>query len=806
MADALPVGLFADFDLAAWAASPWGITLLAVVGFFLLCWLFPYYAMRSFLWLVSHTLYRVRVLGGENVPATGGALLVCNHVSYIDWILLLAAQRRFIRFVVFAGFTRAWGIRHILRWAGVIPIDGSAGPRGIVKSLRAASEALARGELVCIFAEGRLTRTGFMLPFARGFEQIVKNVKSMSAEKGTAEKGTVPLNTGGQSPFPQSPFPPPIIPVCLDQVWGSIFSMYGGHIFWKLPQEVPYHVTVAFGKPLPPETRAADVRQAVQKLSADCAIARTPRRRPVHRQFVRVAARHPFRACLVDSSAKGQDLSYGKTLAGAICLANALRPLLGDDRMVGVWLPPGIGGALTNIAIALLGKTSVNLNYSATAEVVQAGVRQCGARHVITANRFVSRIKLDPGPEVEPVYLEDVMPKITKSQQMWTFLKVLLLPGWWLEHVTLGLGGNKIDDLATLIFSSGSTGDPKGVMLSHGNIAANIESMVQAAGLTKSDRLLCVLPFFHSFGYTVTLWAPLQIGASSVYHADPRAAREIGELSRTHACTIFLTTPTFLRFCLKKCEENDFRTIRILITGAEKLPQPLALDFQKRFGVLPHEGYGCTELSPVAAACMPDKDVDGYKQIGNKPGTVGQPVPGVAARTVNPDSMETLPVGEEGLLLIYGANVMVGYLGKPEMTAQVVRDGWYVTGDMAKIDDDGFATLTGRLSRFAKVGGEMVPLEKIEDELHDVLQTSERVGAVTCVPDEARGERLVVLYVAQPGLEIGSWVKKLGGRGLPNLWVPAERDFYPVPELPVLGSGKVNLKRVKEMALELAKR
>ncbi len=720
MADARPACLFADFDLAAWAASPLGITILSIVSVLLLAWLFPWTIFRIFFWFITHTLYRVRVLGRENVPATGGALLVCNHVSYIDWLLLLTSQRRRIRFVVFAAFTRAWGIRHILRWGGVIPIDGAGGPRGIVKSLRTASEALARGELVCIFAEGGLTHTGFMLPFARGFEQIVKHVKA------------------------------PIIPVCLDQVWGSIFSWYGRHVFWKMPQELPYNVTVAFGKPLAPETRAAEVRQAVQKLSADCAIDRTVRRKPVHRRFVRVAARHPFRSCIMDSSAKGQELNYGKALAGAMCLADALKPLLGDERMVGVWLPPGAGGALVNIAIALLGKTSVNLNYSATAEVVQAGLRQCEAKHVITAKRFDSRVKLNPGPGVEPIFLEDVMPKITKGQKIRAFLKVLLLPGWWLERVTLGLGGHTVNDLATIIFSSGSTGDPKGVMLTHGNVAANVESMIQAAGLTKADRLLGVLPLFHSFGYTVTLWTPLQIGASAVYHADPRTAREIGELSRTWKCTIFLTTPTFLRFCLKKCEENDFRTIRILITGAEKLPQPLAQDFEKRFGVLPHEGYGCTELSPVAAANLPDVDVDGHKQICNKPGSIGQPLPGIAARTVNPDTMESLPNGEEGLLLIFGANVMKGYLGKPELTAQVVRDGWYVTGDMAKIDDDGFVTLTGRLSRFAKVGGEMVPLEKIEDELHDVLQTSERIGAVTCVPDEARGERLVVLYVRRP--------------------------------------------------------
>lgn len=319
-----------------------------------------------------------------------------------------------------------------------------------------------------------------------------------------------------------------------------------------------------------------------------------------------------------------------------------------------------------------------------------------------------------------------------------------------------------------------------------------------------------MLPFFHSFGYTVTLWAPLQVGASMVYHADPRQAKEIGELCRKHRCTLFLSTATFLRFCMRKCEPEDFKTLRLLMCGAEKLPQTLAQDFEKKFGVLPMEGYGCTELSPVAAANVPDKVIAGFRQICNKPGTVGQPVPGVAARTVDPETMETLPVGTEGLLLIYGANVMKGYLGKPEQTAKVVRDGWYVTGDMAKIDAEGFVTLTGRLSRFAKIGGEMAPLEKIEEELHEVLGTSERVGAVTCVPDESRGERLVVLYLEQPlrqlGFDVPKWWQGMNGRGLPNLWVPGQRDFYAVPEMPLLGSGKLDLKGLKDKAMELAKK
>lgn len=774
MAERLP-GVHSLWGLGAgtdWFSSP--TSYLIGAGVLALLWIvaglrWPRLLLRPILWLLTRTVYRVRVYGPEHVPEKGAALLVCNHVSYIDWLLLLAAQKRFVRFVIWAPYTHMPVLRHFLRWAGVIGIDGAGGPRAIVASLRKAGEALARGDLVCVFAEGHITRTGFLLPFHRGLEQIVKHA------------------------------PAPIIPVCLDHVWGSIFSYRGGRALWKWPQELPYPVSVAFGAPLPATTKAAEVRQAIQKLSADCAIARGRYRRAVHRQFVRVAARHPFRWCLFDS-ATGQKLRYGQALAGAMLLAERIRPLVGDDRMVGVWLPSSAGGALANVALALLGKTSVNLNYTAGPDSLRSAIRQCGLHKILTSHTFLHRIKLDPGPGVEFVFLEDFRKLITRWQKLAAYLKVLVLPGWLLDRL-LGLGRTRLEDTITVIFSSGSTGEPKGVMLTHGNVAANAESMIQAIDLRKEDRALGVLPFFHSFGYTVTLWAPLQVGASAVYHVDPRQAKEIGELCRTHRCTVYLSTPTFLRFCLRRCDKGDFATVRLLEVGAEKLPQTLAHEFNEKFGVLPLEAYGCTELSPGAAANVPDRQGRGSVHVGNKPGTIGQPLPGVAARIVDPDSFQPLPSGQEGLLLIYGANVMAGYLGKPELTAQVIRDGWYVTGDMARIDEDGFITLTGRLSRFAKVGGEMIPLERIEEELHGVLGTNDRVCAVAAVPDERRGERVVVLHLELNGTSVADLRRKLTERGLPNLWVPGERDFFQVPELPLLGSGKVDLKRINDIAL-----
>jgi acyl-[acyl-carrier-protein]-phospholipid O-acyltransferase/long-chain-fatty-acid--[acyl-carrier-protein] ligase len=771
----LPVGCLALLDgmgeVPAWAWLVLAAVLLP------LAWLTRYVLfVRLPLWLWGHALYRIRYFGLNNVPATGPALLVANHVSHIDALLIQSALGRPVRFLIWAPYARLPGLRWVFWLARVIPVDSGAGPRAIIGALRTAAEALDRGELVCIFAEGGITRTGFLLPFHRGLEQIVKRS------------------------------PAPIIPVCLDHVWGSIFSYQSGRFFWKLPRRVPYPVRVNFGTPLPPTATAFEVRQAIQQLSADSAVRRAAERLPVHRQFVRVAVRHPLRSCIVDpTSPMKAHYRYGEVLAGAKIIVRLLRPVLAGDRMVGVWLPPSAGAAVTNIGLALLGKTVVNLNYTSSVELVQAAVRQCGIRRVLTSRLFTDKVPLDAGPGVEVVYLDDYRGRITRWLRLRSLLSVLLLPGFVQERWLLGLGRHTVDDLATVIFSSGSTGEPKGVMLTHGNIAANAESMAQAIDPGPKDRLMGILPFFHSFGYTVTLWVPLQVGASVVYHPNPLQAREIGDLCRKWQATILLSTPTFLRSYLKRCESGDFASLRLLICGAEKLPAALAEEFRQKFGVLPLEGYGCTELSPVAASNVPDWQRGPVRQVGHKPGTIGLPLPGVAACIADRKTLAPLPPGREGLLLMRGANVMKGYLGREDLTRQKIVAGWYVTGDLATVDEDGFLSITGREERFAKVGGEMVPLERVEEELHQILQTNERTVVVTAIPDERKGERLVVLHLPLNGTSALQLWQGLSGRGLPNLYLPSPRDFYQVPELPVLGTGKLDLKRCKEKAMELAR-
>ncbi len=728
--------------------------------------------LRGLVWLLLRAFYRIRVVGRGNIPKRGPALLVCNHVSWLDGLFVVLSLRRRVRFLVWAPFAQVPVLRFFLRLGRAIPIAADAGPRAIVSALREASEALGRGELIGIFAEGGITRTGFLLPFHRGFEQILKKT------------------------------PVPIIPTCLDRLWGSIFSHQGGRLFWKWPRQFRYPVTLAFGEPLPAQTPAWEVRQAVQLLLAQCFQLRRHAHKPVHRQFVRMACRHPLRPCIINLVPQQQELNYGKALTGALLLSRKLRARLGDEPMAGLLLPTTAGGALANIAVAFLGKTAVNLNYTASREAILSSIKQCNIRHVISAKAFRDKLHLDL-PGVEWIHLEDVAAQIGKFRKTLTYLSVLLLPGWVMERWVLKLGAHRTDDLATVIFSSGTTGDPKGVMLSQHNIVSNIESMSQAIDVMPSDRLLAVLPFFHSFGYTVTLWLPLLCGASVVYYPDPRQAKEIGEACVRHRCTMFLSTPTFLRFIIRRCQPDDFRSLRLLIAGAEKLPRAVAEEFQKKFELVPLEGYGCTELSPCVSTNVPDWEQNGHKQIGHKPGSIGQPVPGVAVKIVDRDTFAPLPAEQEGLLLVYGPNVMVGYLNRPEATRDAIRDGWYVTGDIARIDPEGFITITDRMSRFSKIAGEMVPHQRIEEEIQKIVQTTDRVCAVTGVPDERRGERLVVLHTPLNGVSVQELQRQLDECGLPNLWLPDGRSYFEIAEIPVLGSGKLDQQRVKKLALEL---
>jgi acyl-[acyl-carrier-protein]-phospholipid O-acyltransferase/long-chain-fatty-acid--[acyl-carrier-protein] ligase len=718
---------------------------------------------------LTRLFYGIRVEGANHLPASGGALLVSNHLSMVDAFILGAASGRFVRFMMYQRTYEKPLVKPLARLLGIIPISSEQRPRALIQSLRAAADAIRQGDLVCIFAEGQVTRIGQMLPFRRGFERIMKDLDA------------------------------PVIPVALEGVWGSIFSFEQHRFVWKWPKRIPYPVTVMYGPPMASDVTPVEVRTVVQELTTRAWTYRKELMQPLARAFVRTARRHPFRFAMADP--KTPRLNFLNALARTVYLARRLQPLWQGQDQVGILLPPSIAGALVNFAALLMGKVPVNLNYTVSTEVLASCVRQCGIQTVLTAQVFLDKVKLQlPVPVLR---LEEVAARPRLSERFVALALASLAPVRWLER---WLGCSRrvgMDDLATIIFSSGSTGEPKGVMLSHFNIAANVAQLDQVFGLGRSDCFLGILPFFHSFGFTATLCLTATLGAGVAYHPTPLDSEAVGRLVRDYQVTFLLTTPTFLQLYLRGCAPEDFGSLRVVMAGAEKLPERLAQAFEEKFGIRPLEGYGCTECAPAVAVNTHDFRAAGFRQVGGKRGKIGHPLPGVGVRIVDPVTLDPLPVGQPGLMLVRGPNVMQGYLGRLDKTAEVLRDGWYVTGDIATMDEDGFLQITDRLSRFSKIGGEMVPHVKVEEQLDELANSLERQFVVTGVGDEKKGERLVVLHCL-PESGLRTVLDKLPQLDLPNLWIPKANQFFHVDAIPQLGSGKLDLRKVRELATQLS--
>ena len=733
--------------------------------------LLPDSLLRFVMWCVTNTIYRIRVVGRDHIPEKGGALFVCNHVSYVDALLLAAATDRSVRFMMFKDIYEKPWVKPFAKIMRVIPVSSDQRPRELLQSLQTASDAIRAGEVVCIFAEGQITRIGQLLPFRRGMERIMKDVDA------------------------------PVIPVALDGVLGGPLSFHRGKLIHLFTAHCPHRVTVSFGKALPATATPFAVREAVQELQANAWQLRREKMQPLHRNLILMAHEHPHRFAMAD--AQTPKVTFGTTLVKTIFLARRLKKLWRGQKMVGVFVPPSVPGALVNYAAFLCGKVPVNLNYTLTESTLAVCVKQCEMKTVVTSRKFLEKLKLTPPGEL--IYLEDLAAKPTLSEKLTAYLLAKLAPAALLEKL-FGSAHVEMDDLATIIFSSGSTGEPKGVMLSQFNLLANIEQCAEVIALDETQRLLGILPFFHSFGFTVTLALPIVLGTGVVYYPNPLDSKAIGATVREHKVTVMLATATFLQIYLRGVNPEDFGSLKLIVTGAEKLPERLAAAFEERFGIRPLEGYGCTECAPAVAVNTWDYRAAGFYQVGGKHGKIGQPVPGMCVRIVdadNPWGGKILPHGEAGMLLVRGPNIMLGYLGQPEKTADVLRDGWYCTGDIALLDEDGFLQITGRLNRFSKIGGEMVPHLKIEERLQELAGVAEVAFVVLGVPDEKKGERLVVLHKL-PEADIPALLEKFAACDLPNLWKPKTDAFYRVEHFPMLGTGKLDLRGVKELAVKLA--
>ncbi|HBO39031.1 MAG TPA: acyl-[ACP]--phospholipid O-acyltransferase [Pasteurellaceae bacterium] len=760
------------------SVSTTGLFLLASV----VCLLGSVYAMfqlphlftRLLLLPILKTNYRFHVDGLQNLPQSGGVLMLGNHISWIDWLVLQAASPRAIKFVMYRPIYNKWYLTWFLKIFKVIPI-GSGSSRESIQTIR---EYLANGEVVALFPEGHISYNGQINEFQKGFEHVIKDLENVT-----------------------------VLPFYLRGLWGSSFSRADSYYKSLTKKDGRREILVAFGKPIEGFIDAATMKQKVLELSFAAWERFINKRKPFTHYWLNMAKSNLFKDCIVD--AQGTNLSNLKFIAAVLMFAKHLTKKLGDEKQVGVLLPSSAAGAIVNMALFVLGKVPVNLNYTLSPEVMQKALDKASIRHVISAKSFIDKLNAKGFDFAEvlsgkTLFAEDIGKAITKGEKTRAFLTALLAPAWLLKLCYFK--PVLLEDTATILFSSGSEGDPKGIELSHKNLLTNIKQVSELLNFQKDDVILNSLPIFHSFGLTVTTLLPLCEGIKMVSVADPTDGVTIGKMSVRHNVSILFGTSTFFRLYTrnKKLHPLMFQNVRMVIAGAEKLKADVKEAFRLKFGLEIHEGYGTTETAPVAAVNMPNiLEKEGLKELSfSKAGSVGMPLPGTVIKIVNPDTLEELNMGEDGLILIGGGQVMKGYLNDPEKTAEVITelDGvrYYKTGDKGHIDENGFVTIVDRYSRFAKVGGEMISLGSVEENLAQVF-SDESVFVAVAVNDEKKGESIVLLIKSELGEnEINERIKSLN---IPPIMLPSH--VFPVDDIPMLGSGKVDFKGAKSLALEL---
>lgn len=722
--------------------------------------------------VIARVLYRVRTSGAGNLPATGGVLLIANHISYVDVVVLQLACPRPIRYVGHWGLRRHWFFAWCFHLSGAIPISS----KHPLDGMRAAVRALKAGEVVCLCPEGHISRTGQLMEIKPGFETMARQANV------------------------------PVIAAAIDGLWGSVFSFAGNKYLWKSPRLMPTHVFIAFGRPVPAaEASTTWARRELLDLGSRAFEERPVLHRHLGRESVRTLTKHPQRILVVDRTVGRRELKGGQLYAAAAALSRRIRRTVPEQR-VGVVLPPGVGTFIANLAIMAAGKVPVNLNFTAGRAALEVSLKIGGIATVITADAVRARLPSFPWPE----HTLDLKAELEACGGRRALLP-WLLAAWLLPNqvcatlLGLPLHGDRRE--ASVLFTSGSSGEPKGVVLTHRNIIANCEQISSLSILPENCRLLASLPVFHSFGCTVTLWYPMLRGCRVVTVPSPLDTRKIVEAIRDEEATVMLGAPTFIRPMLKKAQPAELRSLDLVVTGAEKLPDDLYHAFLATFHLEILQGYGLTETSPATNINQPNPPIvtsTGEPQSGKRLGAVGRMMPGMTARIADPETGRELAPTETGVVLFRGANVFENYLNEPEKTRAAFRDGWFVTGDLGRFDHEGFLFIEGRLSRFSKIGGEMVPHGTVEQKIIALFNLDPEAGhliAVVGVPDPSKGEALVLLTALDFATDTVR--EKLLGVGLPSLWVP--RIVLRVEKIPVLGSGKLDIKGCREMALEALK-
>lgn len=694
-----------------------------------------------------------------------------NHASWIDWAIIQVASPRPVRFVMERSIYERWYLKPLLNLFGAIPISKGASKA----ALEQVSELLNAGEVVCLFPEGIITRTGHMNEFKRGYERAAENAKGV------------------------------ILPFYLHGLWGSRFARSSDKLKTTRRAGGKLDIVVSFGEQLPMSTKADELKRIVFDLSITSWEQYSQTLPSLPSAWIDTVKRHGKQR--IASDATSGELTANKVLTGTVCFSRLIQRE-SPEQNVGLLLPPSNAAAIANMAVLLRGKTVVNLNYTASEDALLSAIEQAQIKSIYTSRKFISKLKTR-GIDLDEVltqckvlYMEDLKEQISTPIKLLTLLAVKCLPALLLRKMFC----KKVDveSTAAILFSSGSEGAPKGVMLSHRNLMANLKQTADVLNIQESDKVMATLPQFHAFGLTVTTFLPLIEALPVIYHPDPTDVVNVSQLIAKHRATILLGTSTFLRLYNRnrQVEPLALDSLRLVVAGAEKLNAEVRDAFKQKFAKDIYEGFGATETSPVASVNLPDSrdPITGRIHRGTKIGTVGMPLPGTAFRVVEPDTFETMSPGEDGHILIAGPQVMLGYLNNYEKTADTVAviDGqrWYKTGDKGRLDEDGFLTIVDRYSRFAKLAGEMVSLTAVEDQVRLALNQPDLELVAVNLPDSKKGERVVALVVSD--IEPTQIKKALVHSNCNPLMIPAEIRL--IDEVPMLGSGKKDFATAKQLA------
>jgi len=754
-----------------------GLAVISVCVFVWSIYNLPQALLRTLLRFVF-SRYKIRVLNVQNIPNEGPILLVGNHHSFIDWAMVQMASPRPLCIASNKDHFDKWYLRAVLKRLGMIRID-NRNPKIAMDKIHA---ALLAGKAVVIFPSGEVSKSPHVEPFTIDYSSAVEGTKAR------------------------------VIPFYIQGLWGSNYSYSSSNMFGASAER---SVTVAFGNSLPANTPPNEIRAILRRISIDAWNYAVSFVHPIADSWIRTYKKYVKNGPAIYSP-DGAHFSGYKLMGAVMAFRGYLKKTLGKhEQNVGIMLPPSPAGVIVNLALWVLGKTNVNLNYTSSVENVKFCCDRAECTTVITSRQFVQKLKgrgndysQVASDKVRLLYAEDIMKEIPKAKIAAFIVLCILMPSWLIRLVFVKR--RAMDDNAVIVFSSGSEGTPKGVELTQRNLMGNIQQLACILNVSRGDVMLSELPLFHSFGLTVTTLLNLTEGCPIVAVADPTDVKTMSRVCAEFQVTFLVATPTFLRaFTVSRyVHPLMFKSVRIIIAGAEALRPELATAFRLKFGKEIYEGYGCTETAPVASVNTENTLFDDYTtlQVNNKPGTVGPALPGTQFLIVDPETNIPLPTGEAGMILIGGCQVMKGYLKDADRTKNVIvqKDGirYYRTGDKGYLDEDGFLTIVDRYSRFAKLGGEMISLGAVEKKIQDtpVLQGCDYV--VTAIPDATKGEKIVLLYQGEKDPK--DVLAELRASGMPPLMLPSAA--FNVEVMPKLGSGKADFVTAKKMAKELVER